>query len=1397
MNVLFKMDPLLEDQTLQSSTDDREEFITVCGDGIDNEALNFNQFVQDYIDKDDDGDCDRDLIEESRQQNSDANLNRSDGKVFQTKSTANSRYASSSIAYGSQSLSESPRIDESDCPSSINRLELIENRSKSNSLEYNSTIDSTITFSSDNNNETINDETIQENCQILNLPESPPDSGSEPTFSPKLIDSACDHHHHQHHQQQQNRQTQELMQRCLSDVDSIPTDGLYLLNDPTLNDSYHRASNQADANMENMKHFINYHHNSHSPNAKIETNLVNNSPQRANHQPPSNHSVHPQMVGTNHMPHHMTANIHGPTPLETTTNAQLSVLESHQMVALGGQMGRPLTLNSVSMIHNISSVTTTNQSPLPLSHNNLNGYGPEESGYLNRLTITPPECHYSLQAQTVPPPPPHQSLPPQHQLSVVQSTLPPTIPSVAANPKKRKASQSNGKSANNTSSIYIKTEPNLSPDSALRGNGGNSCGNSNASASNTVHSTQQCEDEYYDYGPDSQMYIDPFYQCIRFTPFNTNLSCLLFDADFKEIPAISYRVDADKGFNFSNADDAFVCQKKNHFQVTIHIQTIANPIYVKSPESPMMHKIDHFYLHFYGVKVESPTQTIKVEQSQSDRSKKAFHPVRIELNCDQVTKMTVGRLHFSETTSNNMRKKGKPNPDQRYFYLIVSLCAHVSDQIYQIVAQASERIIVRASNPGQFENDVELIWQKGATPDTIFHTGKIGINTDRPDESLVVFGNAKVTGNIMQPSDERVKTQIEEVDTRQQLKNVSNMRIVRYQFKPSFAKEVGINLTELNGTGLLAQEIREILPEAVKESGDIVLSNGEMIENFLIVNKDRIFMENLGAVKELCKVTDNLETRIDELERMNTKLSKFNRFDSIKSKQSNTSGLYKFAYFCKKNSPKLNQINSQDSHYHNHHLPHHPHHHNHSGVNSSKCFNAINESWNNRLIPLIMMILIFIMAFCLASIATLYILEYHRRNHINHPSLLQSSTISDHLSQTSLDNSMLNQKSNVNMHYSTSNLFNTIPKDYHNHHTLNLENGDYHYSFQPRPTAIPVLKPLVLGSTNGCYDSNPSLSCTVHCCLEESYQVALMNSNNPQHNQEQQSVEKDPERFEEILKNQREKFTEFTSNNVTLKNNSNSSDSLADGSESNKTLQNGYNYYEQSPMESDSRIKKKKHVDKTDRSEMSKYSNSNNQDSDRDGSDSISISDSKSPKLQQLNRNRRETGKSIEHSMNNMFHTYPKKDLIRSGEIIQLLELNATIDYSYCKTLQCTQGFGGRFEYIIPISKFMEHDYVTLQFTLNQEMKVDHCETKDRPISCPSGNFENIPRLYKKGSDHILQPEINPHWRIPIGIYLKSSYVFRIQAKDVEIDTPCNLPDSLLGSSFIEYKLEFIRKCDK
>lgn len=122
-----------------------------------------------------------------------------------------------------------------------------------------------------------------------------------------------------------------------------------------------------------------------------------------------------------------------------------------------------------------------------------------------------------------------------------------------------------------------------------------------------------------------------------------------------------------------------------------------------------------------------------------------FFVYSIDLQSHIVSKVTVGRLHFSETTNNNMRKKGRPNPEQRYFQLVVGLHVHTASGDFPIVSQASDKIIVRASNPGQFESDVDLCWQRGLTQDSIYHAGRVGINTDRPDESLVVHGNLKVS----------------------------------------------------------------------------------------------------------------------------------------------------------------------------------------------------------------------------------------------------------------------------------------------------------------------------------------------------------------------------------------------------------------------------------------------------------------------------------------------------------------------------------------------------------------------------------------------------------------------------------------------------------------------------
>ncbi|XP_078271361.1 myelin regulatory factor isoform X3 [Rhinoraja longicauda] len=374
-------------------------------------------------------------------------------------------------------------------------------------------------------------------------------------------------------------------------------------------------------------------------------------------------------------------------------------------------------------------------------------------------------------------------------------------------------------------------------------------------------------------------YLDPNYQSIKWQPHQQNKWSALCDANCKDLPNPSYRVDADKGFNFSVPDDAFVCQKKNHFQVTVYVGMMGDPKYVKTSEG--LKPIDFFFLKLHGVKLETINQSINIEQSQSDRSKRPFNPVTINIPSDQVTKVTVGRLHFSETTANNMRKKGKPNPDQRYFMLVVTLQVQTQNQNHLVAAQISERIIVRASNPGQFESDTDVLWQRGQLPDTVFHHGRVGINTDRPDEALVVHGNVKVMGSLMHPSDARAKENIQEVDTTEQLRRITQMRLVQYQYKPEFAATAGLE----NGsqTGVIAQEVKKILPDAVRESGNVVCANGKTIENFLVVNKERIFMENVGAVKELCKLTDNLETRINELETWSRKLARLKRLDSMKS----------------------------------------------------------------------------------------------------------------------------------------------------------------------------------------------------------------------------------------------------------------------------------------------------------------------------------------------------------------------------------------------------------------------------------------------------------------------------------------------------------------------------------
>ena len=61
----------------------------------------------------------------------------------------------------------------------------------------------------------------------------------------------------------------------------------------------------------------------------------------------------------------------------------------------------------------------------------------------------------------------------------------------------------------------------------------------------------------------------------------------------------------------------------------------------------------------------------------------------------------------------------------------------------------SDDIIVRASNPGQFESDSESVWSRDCTTGAIYHSGNVAINTDRASEALTVNGNIQLTGQVI------------------------------------------------------------------------------------------------------------------------------------------------------------------------------------------------------------------------------------------------------------------------------------------------------------------------------------------------------------------------------------------------------------------------------------------------------------------------------------------------------------------------------------------------------------------------------------------------------------------------------------------------------------------------
>lgn len=356
------------------------------------------------------------------------------------------------------------------------------------------------------------------------------------------------------------------------------------------------------------------------------------------------------------------------------------------------------------------------------------------------------------------------------------------------------------------------------------------------------------------------------YRSLPWTEYNKDKWALMLDANCRPITGFKYTVSADKGFVHSEAHSAFVSQKKNHFQVTVTAYGFSSPKFIKTENT--VSEIRAFYVTLYGFKNESKNQIIPINQSTVERQKYCLDPQRVDFHNGSLTK-TIPRLHFSATTENNMRKKGKPNPNQRFFSLVVSLEAETTNgQKHCLAACISERIIVRASSPSNFDLEQQL-WER-VDNSSIRYMGNVGINIERPEHAtLAVGGNVLVSGTLNHYSDKRVKDNISIADCAEELQKVKQLNLYNYAYTDEFCDYSNIEQPEQ--FGVIAQEVQNILPDAVRNNGAASLESGK-IENVLTVNKDRIYMAGVGAVKELSGITDNIIDKIDELETVNTNL---------------------------------------------------------------------------------------------------------------------------------------------------------------------------------------------------------------------------------------------------------------------------------------------------------------------------------------------------------------------------------------------------------------------------------------------------------------------------------------------------------------------------------------------
>lgn len=138
---------------------------------------------------------------------------------------------------------------------------------------------------------------------------------------------------------------------------------------------------------------------------------------------------------------------------------------------------------------------------------------------------------------------------------------------------------------------------------------------------------------------------------------------------------------------------------------------------------------------------------------------------------------------------------------------------------------------------------------------TLRADGNAGFGMTSPPDRLSVSGNISATGTITPGSDSRIKDNQEEITTEKAFEVLEKLNPKSWTWN----KDAGENLVGKKAAGLVAQEVKVVLPDAV------IAFNNDKLDDFHALNYNTVQGYEIAAIKGLIGENKTLKSEVAEL----------------------------------------------------------------------------------------------------------------------------------------------------------------------------------------------------------------------------------------------------------------------------------------------------------------------------------------------------------------------------------------------------------------------------------------------------------------------------------------------------------------------------------------------------